>query len=76
MIKKILLRTETRKISGSVTVEAAIVVPVVLFCILWTMEKGIALYMETVQVVHRQQMWEEFHPAERFRGIKWLEEQF
>ncbi len=76
MIKKILLRTETRKISGSVTVEAAIVVPVVLFCILWTMEKGIALYMETVQVVHRQQMWEEFHPAERFRSIKWLEEQF
>lgn len=57
---------------GSLTVEAAIVVPIALFCILWMVEKGISLYTVTVDLVHEQEMWEEFHPAGEFRRLELL----
>lgn len=40
-----------KTIRGSLTVEAAIVIPIVLFCILWIIEKGIVLYTETTALV-------------------------
>ncbi len=62
-----------KTIRGSLTVEAAIVIPIVLFCILWIIEKGIVLYTETTALVQEQQMWEEFYPAGTFRKTQWLE---
>lgn len=59
---------------GSLTVEAAIVVPIVLICILWMVEKGIALYSETTALVQDQGIWEEFYPAKEFRRLEWVEE--
>ena len=58
---------------GSLTVEAAIIIPIVLFSILWMVEKGIALYTETVELVQEQEMWEGFDPAGEFRKLKLLE---
>lgn len=59
---------------GSLTVEAAIIVPITLFCILWMVQGGISLYMATVEIVQRQEMWEDFHPAAQFRRLELLEE--
>lgn len=59
---------------GSITVEAAIVVPIVLFCIFWMMEGGIDLYLETAEHFEKQKMWENFKPAEKFRNLDLLEE--
>lgn len=58
---------------GSLTVEAAIIIPIVLFSILWMVEKGIALYMETVELVQEQEVWEGFDPAGEFRRLELLE---
>ncbi len=58
---------------GSLTVEAAIVIPIILISILWIVEKGIDLYTETVALVQEQEMWEEFYPAEMFRKMELLE---
>lgn len=63
-----------KTVRGSLTVEAAIVVPVVLFSILWMVEKGITLYTETTALVQEQEMWEEFHPAGTFRKLELLAE--
>lgn len=65
-----------QKARGSLTVEAAIVIPVILLCIYLMMDAGITLYAETTELVHRQQMWEEFDPAEKFRKLELLEEVF
>ena len=65
-----------QKARGSLTVEAAIVIPVILLCIYLMMDAGITLYAETTELVHRKQMWEEFDPAEKFRKLEWLEEVF
>lgn len=60
-------------VKGSITVEAAIIVPVTLFCILWMVQGGITLYMDTVELVQQQEMWETFHPAGQFRRLELLE---
>lgn len=65
-----------QKARGSLTVEAAIVIPVILLCIYLMMDAGITLYAETTELVHGQQMWEEFDPAEKFRKLELLEEVF
>ena len=36
-------------------------------------EKGIALYTETVELVQEQEMWEGFDPAGEFRKLELLE---
>lgn len=66
--------TSLRKARGSFTVEAAVIVPVVLLCILWMAEAGITLYEETVEIVQKQEMWQEFHPAAKFRKLELLED--
>lgn len=60
------------RMKGSLTVEAAIVIPVVLLCVLWIMEAGIALYGSTLELVQKQEMWEEFQPAVKFRRLELL----
>lgn len=74
MWRMILKNINYIKMKGSFTVEAAIIVPIVLFCILWMAEAGIALYTETAEIVQEQKMWEEFHPASQFRRAELLGE--
>lgn len=62
-----------KRARGSLTVEAAIIVPVILFCILWMVQGGITLYTETVELVQKQEMWEDFQPAGKFRKLELLE---
>lgn len=59
---------------GSLTVEAALVVPIVLFCILLVLNQGLELYGELIKAAQRQEIWEEFHPADKFRKLELLEE--
>ena len=61
------------KVNGSLTVEAALVVPLVLFCILLILNQGIELYEEVAETVVKQEMWEEFNPAGRFRRFELLD---
>lgn len=62
-----------KRAKGSLTVEAAIIVPVMLFCILWMVQGGISLYTETVELVQKQEMWVDFCPAGKFRKLELLE---
>lgn len=62
------------KARGSLTVEAALVVPIVLFCILLFLNQGLDLYGELVKTAQRQEMWEEFNPADKFRRLELLGE--
>ncbi len=57
---------------GSLTVEAAVVIPIVLLCVLWIMRAGIALYGSTEELVQEQEMWEGFQPAAKFRRLELL----
>lgn len=63
-----------RCVQGSITVEAAIVVPIMLLCILWMVQGGITLYMDTVELVQQREMWETFHPTGQFRKLELLED--
>lgn len=63
-----------RKVSGSFTVEAALVLPVILICILLILNQGLELYQELVETAEKQQMWEEFAPAGYFRKLELLGE--
>ena len=65
-----------QKVKGSLTVEASIVVPVVLLCIFLLVDAGIQLYAGTTELVKEQEMWEDFHPAQKFRKLELLEEVF
>ena len=55
--------SQQRKVQGSITVEAAIIVPVILLCIFWLIQRGIALYEDTITIVEKQEMWDEFEPV-------------
>ncbi len=71
------LKTSLRQnVKGSLTVEASIVVPVVLLCIFLLVDAGIQLYAGTTELVQKQEMWEDFHPAQKFRKLELLEEVF
>ncbi len=70
---KIIKIFRQKGVQGSLTVEAAIIVPIVLFCVLWMVQGGIALYVDTVEVVQQQEMWKDFHPALQFRKLELLE---
>lgn len=61
------------RVQGSITVEAAIVVPITLFSILWMVQGGITLYMDTVELIQQREMWETFHPTGQFRKLELLE---
>ena len=62
------------KVQGSYTVEAALVVPIVLACILLILNQAIDLYAEVIETTIYHCWWEEFEPAESFRKIELLEE--
>ncbi|MCI9174075.1 MAG: hypothetical protein HFH49_03880 [Lachnospiraceae bacterium] len=63
-----------RKVSGSFTVEAALVMPVILICISLILNQGLELYREMAETAEKQQMWEEFAPADYFRKAELLGE--
>lgn len=57
---------------GSYTIEAAIIVPIVLFCILFFMNQAIEMYMEVTEDTVYGSWWQEFEPADTFRRIEWF----
>lgn len=60
------------KVQGSYTVEAAIIVPIVLFCILFCMNQAIELYTEVTKDTVYGSWWKKFEAADSFRRIEWL----
>ena len=60
------------RVQGSYTVEAALVVPIVLGCILLILSQTIDLYIEVTETTRYDRWWEEFQPAEPFRKIEFL----
>ena len=66
--------SQQRKVQGSITVEAAIIVPVILLCIFWLIQRGIALYEDTITIVEKREMWDEFEPAAKFRNLELLDQ--
>ena len=62
------------KAAGSFTVEAALVVPIVLFSILLLMNQGISLYERVVKTEQEQDMWEGFDMAGRFQNLELLDD--
>lgn len=68
------VKTLKKEVQGSITVEAAIIVPIVLLCIFWLTQQGIALYEDTVTIVGKQEMWDEFEPAAKFRNLELLDQ--
>lgn len=60
------------KVQGSFTVEAALVFPLVLFCILHLLNQGIELYCLIREMAGNQEAWEGFDPASRFRQLELL----
>ena len=58
---------------GSLTVEAALVVPIVLLCMFQLLTQGITLYCQVVELAEEQEFWKEYDPARRFRQLELLE---
>lgn len=58
------------KAQGSFTVEAALILPIVLFCIFYLLNQGIELYCQAVELAENQGFWESFDPAGRFRQLE------
>ncbi len=61
------------RLKGSFTVEAAIVISVVVLCVFLFVEAGIELYVGMSALVQEQGKWEEFCPAAQFRKLELLE---
>lgn len=61
-----------RRWRGSLTVEASLVVPIVLACILMVLNQGIELYRQTVEVSQKGEIWENWEAAEKFRELELL----
>lgn len=59
---------------GSYTIEAALIVPLVLGCILLIMNQAIELYTEVTQNTVYSSWWQEFEPSDSFRRIEWLKD--
>ena len=57
---------------GSYTVEAALIVPVVLGCILLILSQAINLYVEVSEDTVSSGWWQEFEPADSFRRMELL----
>lgn len=62
------------KVQGSYTVEAALIVPIVLACILLILNQTINIYIEVTESTVYGSWWEELEPAESFRKIELLKE--
>ena len=46
------------KVRGSLTVEATLILPVILFCILLVLNQGLELYSAVIATAGKQEMWE------------------
>lgn len=55
---------------GSYTIEAALIMPVVLGCILLVLNQSIELYTEVTEDTTYSEWWQELDPAENFRKIE------
>lgn len=62
------------RVQGSYTVEAALVVPIVLACILLILNRTIDLYIEVTESIVYDSWWDEFEPVESFRKIELIKE--
>lgn len=62
------------KVQGSYTVEAALIVPIVLACILLILNQTINIYIEVTESTVYGSWWEDLEPAESFRKIELLKE--
>lgn len=59
-----------KKAAGSYTVEAAIIVPVVLGCILLVLNMAIRLYTEVTACTVYNSWWQELEPSDEFRRLQ------
>lgn len=59
-----------KKAAGSFTVEAAIIVPVVLGCILLVLNMAIQLYTEVTACTADGSWWQELEQADEFRKLQ------
>lgn len=60
------------RVQGSYTVEAAMIVPLVLGCLLLVMSQAIELYTEVTDDMVYGSWWQEYEPADSFRRIEWM----
>lgn len=60
------------RVQGSYTVEAAIIVPIVLGCMLLILNQTIELYIEVTETTVYGSWWQEFEPADSFRKVELL----
>lgn len=58
------------RVQGSYTVEAALIVPIVLGCILLVLNQAIECYTEVTEDTVNDSWWQEFEPADSFRKIE------
>ncbi len=61
------------EVQGSFTVEAALVFPIVVFCIFQFLDQGIELYCQIIEITGNQKAWKGFDPASRFRQFEFLD---
>ena len=57
---------------GSYTVEAALIMPVVLGCLLLILNQSVTLYSEVKECTICSSWWQEREPADSFRKIEFL----
>lgn len=57
---------------GSYTVEAALIMPMVLGCLLLVLNQTILLYSEVKERTTCSSWWQELEPADSFRNIEFL----
>lgn len=65
-----------KKYHGVLTVEAALILPMVLFTFLTAMRSGITLFTETKELTEKLQEQTETDAPELFRRIQWLGEEW
>lgn len=61
------------RVQGSYTVEAALIVPIVLLCLMLVINQAIILYLEVIEDTVYSSWWQEFEPADSFRKVEMLE---
>ncbi|MEG0961342.1 MAG: pilus assembly protein [Lachnospiraceae bacterium] len=57
------------KVKGSYTVEAALLMPIILFCLCFILEQTIDMYMQTKEILCITEEWKEFNPVPIFRTL-------
>ncbi len=60
------------RVQGSYTIEAALIVPFVLGCMLLIMNQAIELYIEVTENTVYDKWWQEFEATDSFRKIELL----